>query len=120
MICLSVCLSAVAPTQRPETVCERWRASLIEHYGGQPASHHYLPQCDSFGQFNPLQCYGDSSYCWCVDKDGREVPGTRSHDAVKPACEYRSAPKTARTHTFIIFIPWWNTAKSYGVMVRYI
>ncbi|KAI4885762.1 hypothetical protein NFI96_031285 [Prochilodus magdalenae] len=74
------------PPQRPETVCERWRASLLEHYGGQPGPQQYLPQCDSDGEFNPVQCYGDSSYCWCVDKDGREMPGTRSHDAVKPAC----------------------------------
>ncbi|KAJ8341119.1 hypothetical protein SKAU_G00334100 [Synaphobranchus kaupii] len=86
------CDRPVAPTQRPETMCERWKASLIEHYGGQPASHHYMPQCDSVGQFNPLQCYGDNSYCWCVDKDGREVPGTRSQDTVKPACIPTVAP----------------------------
>ncbi|KAI1895278.1 hypothetical protein AGOR_G00104650 [Albula goreensis] len=90
------CDRPVAPTQRPETVCERWRASLIEHYGGQPATHQYMPQCDSQGQFSPLQCYGDSSYCWCVDKDGREVPGTRSHDVVKPACIPTVAPPTMR------------------------
>nr|XP_005169909.1 nidogen-2 isoform X7 [Danio rerio] len=76
----------VPPTQRPESVCERWRASLLQQYGGQPDSQHYLPQCDSAGEFNPVQCYGGSSYCWCVDANGREVPGTRSHDAVKPAC----------------------------------
>ncbi len=82
-------LTPVPPVQRPETVCERWRASLLQQYGGQPDSQHYLPQCDSAGEFNPVQCYGDSSYCWCVDQNGREVPGTRSHDAVKPACECR-------------------------------
>ncbi|XP_031435765.1 nidogen-2 isoform X1 [Clupea harengus] len=86
----------VPPTQRPETVCERWRASLIEHYGGQPDSRQYLPQCDWAGEFNPVQCYGDSSYCWCVDKDGREVPGTRSNDAVKPGCIPTVAPPTMR------------------------
>ena len=36
---------------------------------------------------SPVQCYGETTYCWCVDQDGREVPGTRSNDAVKPACE---------------------------------
>uniref|UniRef100_A0A673FYD1 Nidogen 2a (osteonidogen) n=1 Tax=Sinocyclocheilus rhinocerous TaxID=307959 RepID=A0A673FYD1_9TELE len=82
------------PTQRPETVCERWRASLLQQYGGQLESHHYLPQCDSAGEFNPVQCYGDSSYCWCVDQNGREVPGTRSHNAVKPACIPTVAPPT--------------------------
>ncbi|KAK1793128.1 hypothetical protein P4O66_011534, partial [Electrophorus voltai] len=84
------------PTARTETVCERWRASLMEHYGGRPGPQHYLPQCDSVGEFNPVQCYGDSSYCWCVDRDGREVPGTRSHDSVKPACIPTVAPPTMR------------------------
>lgn len=37
---------------------------------------------------SPVQCYGETTYCWCVDQDGREVAGTRSHDAVKPACEW--------------------------------
>ncbi|KAF4102024.1 hypothetical protein G5714_016824 [Onychostoma macrolepis] len=88
------CDEPVLPVQHPETVCERWRASLLQQYGGQPDSHHYLPQCDSAGEFNPVQCYGDSSYCWCVDQTGREVPGTRSHDAVKPACISTVAPPT--------------------------
>ncbi|XP_063040721.1 nidogen-2 isoform X2 [Engraulis encrasicolus] len=86
----------VRPTQRPESVCERWRASLVEHYGGQPDPRQYLPQCDAGGEFSPVQCYGDSSYCWCVDRDGREVPGTRSNDAVKPACIATVAPPTTR------------------------
>uniref|UniRef100_A0A3B4DXX7 Nidogen 2a (osteonidogen) n=1 Tax=Pygocentrus nattereri TaxID=42514 RepID=A0A3B4DXX7_PYGNA len=82
------------PLPRPETVCERWRASLMEHYGAQRSPQQYLPQCDSAGEFNPVQCYGDSSYCWCVDKDGREVPGTRSNDAIKPACIQTVTPPT--------------------------
>lgn len=41
----------VAPTQRPESVCERWRASLIEHYGGKPEPNQYVPQCEPDGQF---------------------------------------------------------------------
>ncbi|KAB5562577.1 hypothetical protein PHYPO_G00019510 [Pangasianodon hypophthalmus] len=82
------------PTQHPQTVCERWRASLMEHYGGRPGPQHFLPQCDTSGEFTPVQCYGDTSYCWCVDKDGREVPGTRSHDKVKPACIPTVPPPT--------------------------
>ncbi|KAE8278631.1 Nidogen-2 [Larimichthys crocea] len=86
----------VAPTQRPESVCERWKASLIEHYGGKPESQQYVPQCDPDGEFSPVQCYGETTYCWCVDQDGREVPGTRSHSAVKPACLPSVAPPTVR------------------------
>ncbi|KAF7704087.1 hypothetical protein HF521_021159 [Silurus meridionalis] len=83
-----------APAARPETVCERWRASLMEHYGGRPGPEHFLPKCDASGEFTPVQCYGETSYCWCVDKDGREVPGTRSHDKVKPACIPTVPPPT--------------------------
>ncbi|XP_043118765.1 nidogen-2 isoform X3 [Puntigrus tetrazona] len=90
------CDEPVPPVQRPETVCERWRASLLQQYGGQPDSNRYLPQCDSAGEFNPVQCYGDSGFCWCVDQNGQEVPGTRSHDAVKPACIPTVAPPTMR------------------------
>ncbi|XP_035854461.1 nidogen-2 isoform X4 [Sander lucioperca] len=86
----------VAPTQRPESVCERWRTSLIEHYGGKPDAQQYVPQCEPDGQFSPVQCYGETTYCWCVDQDGREVPGTRSHDVVKPACLPSVAPPTVR------------------------
>ncbi|KAI4831464.1 hypothetical protein KUCAC02_001004 [Chaenocephalus aceratus] len=80
----------------PRECGERWRTSLIEHYGGTPGAQQYVPQCESDGQFSPVQCYGDTTYCWCVDQDGREVPGTRSHDVVKPACLPSVAPPTVR------------------------
>ncbi|XP_056882958.1 nidogen-2 isoform X17 [Takifugu flavidus] len=86
----------VPPTQRPESVCERWRTSLIEHYGGKPEPQQYLPQCEPDGQFSPVQCYGETTYCWCVDQDGREISGTRSYDVVKPACLPSVAPPTVR------------------------
>lgn len=83
------------PTQRPRTVCERWRENLLEHYGGVPRDDQYVPQCDDLGHFTPLQCHGKSDFCWCVDKDGREVQGTRSQPGTTPACKY---PGTAPTH----------------------
>ncbi|KAG7327949.1 hypothetical protein KOW79_007893 [Hemibagrus wyckioides] len=86
----------VVPSPRPETVCERWRASLMARYGGRPGPENFLPQCDESGEFTPVQCYGESNYCWCVDRHGREVPGTRSHDKVKPACIPTVPPPTMR------------------------
>lgn len=79
------------PTQRPRTVCERWRESLLEHYGGTPRDDQYVPQCDDLGYFMPLQCHGKSDFCWCVDQDGREVPGTRSQPGITPACKHPGA-----------------------------
>ena len=79
------------PTQRPRTVCERWRESLLEHYGGTPRDDQYVPQCDDLGHFTPLQCHGKSDFCWCVDQDGREVQGTRSQPGITPACKHLRA-----------------------------
>jgi len=33
--------------------------------------------CSDDGSFTPKQCSGSTGYCWCVDKDGKEVDGTR-------------------------------------------
>nr|XP_056707120.1 nidogen-2 [Euleptes europaea] len=87
---------APEPTQRPQTMCERWRESLLEHYGGSPRGDQYVPQCDPLGHFSPLQCHGDSGYCWCVDEKGHEVQGTRSEPGVPPPCLPSVAPPTVR------------------------
>ncbi|XP_017514198.3 nidogen-2 [Manis javanica] len=84
------------PTQRPQTICERWRENLLEHYGGTPRDDQYVPQCDDLGRFTPLQCHGKSDFCWCVDRDGREVQGTRSQPGTTPACIPTVAPPTVR------------------------
>ncbi|XP_018413880.1 PREDICTED: nidogen-2 [Nanorana parkeri] len=84
------------PTQRPQTMCERWKQSLLDHYSGSPSAEHYIPQCDAYGEFTPLQCHGNSGYCWCVDKDGREIAGSRTQPGMTPACLPSVAPPTAR------------------------
>lgn len=84
------------PSERPPTMCERWRQSLLEHYGGSPRSDQYVPQCDAHGHFTPLQCHGDSGYCWCVDESGREIQGTRSEPGSPPPCLPSVAPPTVR------------------------
>ncbi|XP_018084587.1 nidogen 2 L homeolog isoform X1 [Xenopus laevis] len=88
------CGDTAEPTQRPQTVCERWKQSLIEHYGGKPSGEHYVPQCDQYGDFSPLQCHGNSGYCWCVDKEGREIEGSRTEPGMTPACIPTVAPPT--------------------------
>uniref|UniRef100_A0A8C3RBC9 Nidogen 2 n=1 Tax=Cyanoderma ruficeps TaxID=181631 RepID=A0A8C3RBC9_9PASS len=84
------------PTERPPSMCERWRQSLLEHYGGSPRGDQYVPQCDPSGDFTPLQCHGDSGYCWCVEQSGREIPGTRSEPGTTPPCLPSVAPPSVR------------------------
>ncbi|XP_064181544.1 CD74 molecule, major histocompatibility complex, class II invariant chain a [Anguilla rostrata] len=36
----------------------------------------FRPQCDEQGNYLPRQCWHSTGYCWCVDKDGVEIPNT--------------------------------------------
>jgi len=36
----------------------------------------FVPQCEEDGSYSPTQCWGSTGYCWCVDENGVEVPGT--------------------------------------------
>ncbi|KAM9496228.1 CD74 molecule, major histocompatibility complex, class II invariant chain a isoform 1-T1 [Clarias gariepinus] len=38
----------------------------------------YKPQCDEEGNYKPKQCWHSTGYCWCVDKNGKELPNTRT------------------------------------------
>lgn len=47
------------------------------------------PWCRVDGSYNPMQCYG--SYCYCVQENGNEQPGTKISVVVgKPVCTYTS------------------------------
>ena len=36
----------------------------------------FIPQCEDDGSYSPMQCWGSTGYCWCVDVNGIEIPGT--------------------------------------------
>ena len=36
----------------------------------------FIPQCEDDGSYSPMQCWGSTGYCWCVDSNGLEIPGT--------------------------------------------
>ncbi|XP_018410450.1 PREDICTED: HLA class II histocompatibility antigen gamma chain isoform X1 [Nanorana parkeri] len=54
----------------------------------------YLPQCDENGGFKATQCWRSTGYCWCVYKNGTEIPDTRSR--AKIDCESKN------THVLLI------------------
>uniref|UniRef100_A0A667X6G3 SPARC (osteonectin), cwcv and kazal like domains proteoglycan 1 n=1 Tax=Myripristis murdjan TaxID=586833 RepID=A0A667X6G3_9TELE len=45
----------------------------------------YIPQCTDDGYFKPTQCHGSTGQCWCVDKYGNEIAGSRKHS--NPNCD---------------------------------
>ena len=70
------------------TLCERKRqeaykqANIID---GRHAVGVYIPQCNEDGEFSEAQCHGSTGYCWCVDKEGKELPRT-SFRSQRPEC----------------------------------
>uniref|UniRef100_A0A8C9AKG7 Nidogen 1 n=1 Tax=Prolemur simus TaxID=1328070 RepID=A0A8C9AKG7_PROSS len=52
----------------------------------------FVPECDEHGHYVPTQCHGSTGYCWCVDRDGREVEGTRTRPGMRPPCLSTVAP----------------------------
>ncbi|XP_056145914.1 testican-1 [Lampris incognitus] len=45
----------------------------------------YIPRCTEEGYFKPTQCHGSTGQCWCVDKYGNEIAGSRKQG--NPNCE---------------------------------
>lgn len=45
----------------------------------------YIPRCSEEGYFKPTQCHGSTGQCWCVDKYGNEIAGSRRQGS--PTCE---------------------------------
>ena len=43
----------------------------------QPANGRYIPKCSDVGKYDPVQCHSALGQCWCVDKYGNELYGTR-------------------------------------------
>lgn len=52
----------------------------------------FVPECDEHGHYVPTQCHGSTGYCWCVDRDGRELEGTRTRPGMRPPCLSTVAP----------------------------
>ncbi|XP_003976236.1 nidogen-1 [Takifugu rubripes] len=77
--------------ERTKTRCETHRDSLlaVTEYGPRgprPPVGQYIPVCDESGAYEPMQCHGSTGYCWCVDRNGQEIPGTRSEPGSRPMC----------------------------------
>ncbi|XP_067287104.1 nidogen-1-like isoform X2 [Pseudorasbora parva] len=79
------------------TVCERHRASVLasvsSSFRPRPALGQFVPSCDGYGEYEPLQCHSGLDQCWCVDAAGREIPGSRAQPGHTPTCiDHNVAP----------------------------
>lgn len=61
------------------TSCQRkFREAPLKYFQGVS-----VPRCKLDGQYEEVQCQGSTGECWCVDSDGKELPGTRTTEPVK-------------------------------------
>ncbi|VDK31090.1 unnamed protein product, partial [Gongylonema pulchrum] len=69
--------------RRPLTECQRRRQTSESSFGKTG----YIPICAADGSFRPLQCeLPPSEQCFCVDRNGLEIPHSRTNHTKKPDC----------------------------------
>ena len=56
-----------------QTCCEVEEIA-INDCGGMTGC--YIPQCDENCNWESMQCWSSTGYCWCVDENGIEIDGT--------------------------------------------
>ncbi|KAM9344791.1 nidogen-1 [Symphorus nematophorus] len=84
--------------ERTKTRCQTHRDSLLAvtefgPRGPRPPVGQYIPSCDDNGEYEPMQCHGSTGHCWCVDRNGQEIPGSRSGPGSRPMCiDHRVVP----------------------------
>lgn len=82
----SVCIRA----DYEKTRCQLHRESVL---GRGPVSSQYVPTCDARGEYDPMQCHDSVGQCWCVDRDGEEISGTRTGPGRFPECPGHDGPR---------------------------
>lgn len=68
--------------------CEKERESKILLRKSQPAgSDLFIPACDQNGNYRAVQCTG--KHCFCVDLEGRNIPGTQKLFGENVQCKFQ-------------------------------
>lgn len=78
------------PLHREKSKCRRMRERRLKRKKTREGV--YVPKCKDNGQFKNTQCHkrpGKTGLCWCVDREGKQIPGTRTKGR-RPHCKSAS------------------------------
>ncbi|XP_043369254.1 testican-3 isoform X6 [Dermochelys coriacea] len=67
--------------------CQTELSNIQKQQGGKKLLGQYIPLCDEDGYYKPSQCHGNAGQCWCVDRYGNEVTGSRTNGAADCAID---------------------------------
>ncbi|KAG7517854.1 testican-1 isoform X1 [Solea senegalensis] len=72
--------------QKPEGLpCQTEKSRIQNQSRRKSLIGSYIPRCTDEGYFKPTQCHGSTGQCWCVDKYGNEIAGSRKQG--NPNCD---------------------------------
>uniref|UniRef100_A0A4W6BWK7 SPARC (osteonectin), cwcv and kazal like domains proteoglycan 1 n=1 Tax=Lates calcarifer TaxID=8187 RepID=A0A4W6BWK7_LATCA len=72
--------------QKPEGLpCQTEKSRIQNQSRRKSLIGSYIPRCTEEGYFKPTQCHGSTGQCWCVDKYGNEIAGSRKQG--NPNCD---------------------------------
>uniref|UniRef100_A0A8C1RKC4 Nidogen 1a n=1 Tax=Cyprinus carpio TaxID=7962 RepID=A0A8C1RKC4_CYPCA len=82
-------------TEYEKTRCQLHRESVLGAgpRGPRPVPGQYVPTCDAQGEYDPMQCHASAGQCWCVDRNGLEISGTRTGPGRFPECPGHDVPR---------------------------
>ncbi|XP_028660829.1 testican-3 [Erpetoichthys calabaricus] len=61
--------------------CQTELTGIQKKQAGKKLLGLYIPSCDEDGYYKPNQCHGSTGQCWCVDRYGNEITGSRRNGA---------------------------------------
>ncbi|KAM7021900.1 testican-3 isoform 2-T2 [Passerculus sandwichensis] len=71
--------------------CQTELSNIQKQQGGKKLLGQYIPFCDEDGYYKPSQCHGSLGQCWCVDRYGNEVSGSRTNGAAECAIDLETS-----------------------------
>ncbi|KAM4732686.1 testican-1 isoform 1-T1 [Anableps anableps] len=72
--------------QKPEGLpCQTEKSRIHNQSRRKSLIGSYIPRCTEEGYYKPTQCHASTGQCWCVDKYGNEIAGSRKQG--NPNCD---------------------------------
>jgi len=68
------------------TPCHQQQVNAEESINNGQKIGTFVPQCQTSGEYKPVQCHALTGFCWCVDKNGGRVQGTEQRYK-EPNCD---------------------------------